>query len=135
MNKKKVCHGVLPRFSAVFRCRSRRDSDQEAVPVPWIAGGVGSADVIDEYAKKSGYGEFNVTHALASLLKERYGVGEYVDLDANDSAAVKADLTAPLDSALYGRWRCMYNGGTLEHIFDVAAAFKNVHLLLAEGGW
>lgn len=120
----------LPFFDAVH--------DVTPIKGPFLA--LGSQEVsdqpnaIDEYAGKNGYGEFKSTHALASLLKERYGVDEYVDIDANDSAAVKADLTAPMDKALYGRWRCAYNGGTLEHIFDVAAAFKNVHLLLAEGG-
>ena len=113
-------HGVMPIEGPFLSLGSQAVSDQP--------------NVIDEYAEKNGYGEFKSTHALSALLKERYGVDEYVDLDANDSAAVKADLTAPLDEALYERWRCIYNGGTLEHIFDVAAAFKNVHRLLAEGG-
>ncbi len=84
---------------------------------------------------------------LASALPERGAVDDHAffralgftdvqSLDRSDfeGANVIADLNDPLADSLAGRFDAVFNGGTLEHVFDVRAALANVCHLLREGG-
>ncbi len=64
------------------------------------------------------------------------GFADVQSLDRSDfeGANVLADLNLPLPDAVAGRFDVVFNGGTLEHVFDVRAALANVHHLLREGG-
>lgn len=57
-------------------------------------------------------------------------------LDASDfeGAAVVHDLNHPVPEALHGRYDLVFNGGTLEHVFNVPVALASVHALLKVGG-
>lgn len=64
------------------------------------------------------------------------GFTEVRSLDRSDfeGADYLADLNAPLPAELEGRFDVVFNGGTLEHVFDVRASLANVHRALREGG-
>jgi hypothetical protein len=44
------------------------------------------------------------------------------------------DLNLPVPEALHGRYRFIFDGGTLEHVFNLPQAFANLFHLLAPGG-
>ncbi len=57
-----------------------------------------------------------------------------VDASAFEGADLVCDLNEPLPTSLHGRFDLAYNGGTLEHVFDLPAALRNVHAALKIGG-
>jgi hypothetical protein len=84
------------------------------------------------------------TESRASVLQQPYadaflrqcGFQTVRSLDANafEGADVLHDLNAPLPPELHGVTGFLYDGGTLEHVFDVAAAFKCTIDLVRVGG-
>ncbi len=54
-----------------------------------------------------------------------------IDFDGS-SIARKLDLNQPID--IGQRFDIVHNAGTLEHVFDIAQAFRNVHNLTQPGG-
>mgnify|MGYP003394590699 CR=1 FL=1 len=60
---------------------------------------------------------------------------ESVDVSASGGSRHILDLNAPgVPEHLRGRFDAVYNGGTLEHIFDIRSALRNIFELLAPGG-
>lgn len=57
-----------------------------------------------------------------------------LDASAYEGADLIHDLNAPLPPELMGATDFLYDGGTIEHIFDVAAAFRNIAGLTRPGG-
>jgi hypothetical protein len=57
-------------------------------------------------------------------------------MDASDfeDADIIHDLNKPVPEELHGTIPFLYDGGTIEHVFDIATAFKNVISLLSVGG-
>jgi hypothetical protein len=72
----------------------------------------------------------------ARVLFEMLGIAEYVDLDKFDSdrPAVLHDLNLPVPSALEDRFGLLFDGGTIEHIFDVRQVMDNVRRMLKVRG-
>jgi hypothetical protein len=63
------------------------------------------------------------------------GFGEYAAIDfADPRARYRADLNEPLPPEIPRGWGVIYNGGTLEHCFNIGQGFRSVHDLLAVGG-
>lgn len=50
-------------------------------------------------------------------------------------ADIELDLNEPAPEALRGQFACVFDGGTLEHVFDVPAALRAMDVLLRVGGW
>src|SRR5262249_47756113 len=48
-----------------------------------------------------------------------------LDASPYEGASVIHDLNTPLPPALAGRYDCVFDGGTLEHVFNVPQALKN----------
>jgi SAM-dependent methyltransferase len=86
------------------------------------------------FADKHGYTALAADGSARSLFLDRYQVEEYVDCDVNEKADLNLDLCQPLLRTLRGRFGTVMNGGTLEHVFDLAQAFANVHELVRSGG-
>jgi hypothetical protein len=60
---------------------------------------------------------------------------ESIDVSDFEGCSQVFDLNTPgVPSHLYGRFDAVYNGGTLEHIFDTRTALRNVFELLTLGG-
>lgn len=59
---------------------------------------------------------------------------ESLDFSAIEGAEHVHDLSEPVGTDLTGRFDLVYDGGTTEHVFDIAQAFRNVDAMLAEDG-
>jgi SAM-dependent methyltransferase len=67
---------------------------------------------------------------------QELGLGEVESLDASafEGADLVWDLNKPIPEDWHGQFGLVVDGGTLEHVFDVAQALDNVVALLAPGG-
>ncbi len=72
----------------------------------------------------------------ARVLFEAMGFEAYVDLDKYDydRPAILHDLNLPVPESLCSRFGLVLDGGTVEHVFDVPAAFANTAALVQPGG-
>lgn len=59
---------------------------------------------------------------------------ESLDFVANENPSIVHDLNEDVPEDFHGRWDVVFDGGTLEHVFDVATAFRNIHLMVKPGG-
>lgn len=59
---------------------------------------------------------------------------ESLDFTDAEGAEHVHDLSAPLPEHLKGQFDLVYDGGTTEHVFDIAQAFRNCHAMLRPGG-
>jgi SAM-dependent methyltransferase len=59
---------------------------------------------------------------------------ESLDFSDIEGAEYIHDLGAPVGDDLKARFDLVYDGGTTEHVFDIAQAFRNVDAMLEEGG-
>jgi SAM-dependent methyltransferase len=64
------------------------------------------------------------------------GFGDIETLDFSDfeGAQILQDLNKPVPPALHGQFGFIFDGGTIEHVFNVPQALTNVFDLLAPGG-
>ncbi|MEM8931861.1 MAG: class I SAM-dependent methyltransferase [Acidobacteriota bacterium] len=64
------------------------------------------------------------------------GFDRVTSVDATDweGADVVADLNQPLPEALHGQYDLVFEGGTLQSIFDTRQAMRNIHSALRPGG-
>lgn len=64
------------------------------------------------------------------------GFGEIETLDFSDyeGAQILHDLNRPIPKELEGQFDFIFDGGTLEHVFNVPVAFQNVFHMLKPGG-
>jgi SAM-dependent methyltransferase len=65
-----------------------------------------------------------------------FGLEAYsCDIAPYENPDYLVDLTGDARGVISERFDVVYNGGTLEHIFDPAACLRNIHRLLKPGGW
>jgi SAM-dependent methyltransferase len=57
-----------------------------------------------------------------------------LDFVADESPSIVHDLNDDVPTSFHGRWDVVYDGGTLEHVFDVATALRNIHVMTKPGG-
>lgn len=57
-----------------------------------------------------------------------------MDISAFEGAEVVHDLNSPIPPELKGQFDCVFDGGTIEHVYDVPQAFRNVAALLKLNG-
>ncbi|MBE2320320.1 hypothetical protein DVA67_030420 [Solirubrobacter sp. CPCC 204708] len=71
----------------------------------------------------------------AEPLFERLGAGSVSSLDASDyeGATIVADLNRPVDT-LDAQFSCVFDGGTLEHVFEFPTALRSCMRMVAQGG-
>ncbi|MEM9716998.1 MAG: hypothetical protein AAF826_10830 [Pseudomonadota bacterium] len=60
---------------------------------------------------------------------------ESMDFSALENAGYIHDLGQPVPDELKSKFDLVYDGGTTEHIFDIACAFRNVDEMLRDGGF
>jgi SAM-dependent methyltransferase len=63
-----------------------------------------------------------------------FGEVQSCDVSPYEGATVLADLNQPVPPAMHGLFDVIFNGGTLEHIFNLQTALANVHTMLKAGG-
>jgi SAM-dependent methyltransferase len=59
---------------------------------------------------------------------------ETMDFSDYEGATILQDLNRPIPEALAGQFDFIYDGGTIEHVFNVPMALENVFRLLKTGG-
>lgn len=59
---------------------------------------------------------------------------ESLDFVADESPTFVYDLNEAVPDSFHSRWNVVYDGGTLEHVFDIASALRNVHAMVKPGG-
>jgi len=57
-----------------------------------------------------------------------------LDASAFEGADIVHDLNQPVPQHLHGAFDTIFDGGTIEHIFDIPAVFQNVRDMLVPGG-
>ncbi|MXQ08208.1 class I SAM-dependent methyltransferase [Alphaproteobacteria bacterium GH1-50] len=67
---------------------------------------------------------------------EKLGYSQVDSLDFSpfEGASIIQDLSGDLNPDLHGRFNTIYDGGTIEHIFELPTAYRNVDRMLKEGG-
>lgn len=82
---------------------------------------------LDDLRQSDGYSE---------TLFQSLGFGEIESLDYSEyqGATRLWDLNRPVPGDWHGRYGFIFDGGTLEHVFNVAQALENVHDMLRPGG-
>ncbi len=89
---------------------------------------------IREFARRHGYADLLRDMNVRSLFRERYAVGDYRDCDLNRKADLALDLGLPIPESFLDGALAVLNAGTIEHVFDVGRAFRNIHQLTRPGG-
>lgn len=82
------------------------------------------------------YGDLTQDDGYAERFFTGIGFDAVQSLDISDfeGAEVLHDLNRPIPDALKGSCDLVYDGGTTEHVFDVAQAMDNIANLLRPGG-
>jgi len=57
-----------------------------------------------------------------------------LDVSPWEGAEIVHDLNWPVPEALHGRFDCVFEAGTMQHVFGVPDVFANIHALLRTGG-
>jgi len=57
-----------------------------------------------------------------------------LDIDGGEGANIIADLNKPIKTSLYNQYDLIWDGGTLEHVFNIPVAFENVKKMLKTDG-
>lgn len=72
----------------------------------------------------------------ADPLFQLLGAEEIVSLDASDyqGATIRHDLNSPIEPGLHERFDVVFDGGTLEHVFNFPVAVRNAMEMTAVGG-
>ncbi len=84
---------------------------------------------VDELIKSSAGRADKVFTLLGAL-----GI-ESVDASAYEGADVVHDLNEPVDGSWKSKYSVVYDGGTLEHVFNFPVAIRNCMEMLAVGGY
>lgn len=59
---------------------------------------------------------------------------ESLDFVSNENPTYVHDLNLPVPKNLENAFDVIFDGGTAEHVFDVAQLFRNIHKMLKPGG-
>lgn len=75
-------------------------------------------------------------NVYAEELLQRLGAKKITSLDfsAYEGCDIIHDLNHPIPDSLKGKYTCLFDGGTLEHVFNFPQALKNCMELLQTGG-
>jgi hypothetical protein len=82
------------------------------------------------------FGEKSQDYVHARVFFDMLGLDGYADLDKfpDDEPVIRHDLNDPVPDDLRGRFGLVLDGGTIEHVFDIAQALRNVVAMVRVGG-
>ncbi|MBN2384172.1 hypothetical protein JXQ70_14945 [bacterium] len=63
-----------------------------------------------------------------------YQVCQTMDVIARESPQFVHDLNKPVDRLMHGNYQTVYDGGVIEHVFNLHMGLQNIHDLLEPGG-
>ncbi len=72
----------------------------------------------------------------SETLFEKLGFGniETMDFASYEGPSIEHDLNEPVPSKLHNKFDFIFDGGTIEHVFNVPQALENINLMLRKGG-
>lgn len=119
------------RSAGVDFTRTAMIGRQSFFPEPAALGRVFGALGIDEDANK-----FAREHAYGERFFSLLGAQEITSLDYSsyEDASVIHDMNLPVPHELRDRFSVVYDGGTIEHVFNIPQAFKNCMDMVEVGG-
>lgn len=118
-----ICFSFLKFFDVCYR--------QKALYGPMLV--LGSQEIhetqedILSFAEQYSYKTLFINQTVRSLFLDRYGILSYQDCDINDMADIQMDLNIPVKPELVERAMIVLDGGTIEHVFDIRQALRNIH--------
>ena len=82
------------------------------------------------------FAEKSRDYVHARVFFDMLGLDGYADVDKfpDDHPVVRHDLNDPVPDELRGRFGLVLDGGTIEHVFDIAQALRNVVSMVRVGG-
>lgn len=82
------------------------------------------------------YADINQPDGYAETFFRALGAETVQSLDFSDFEGAEHlhDLNDPVPEVMEGQWDVIFDGGTTEHVFDVARCMDNLNRLLAPGG-
>lgn len=91
---------------------------------------------LDDRARAEHASLIGVRDEYADTLFQSLGARVIDSIDASDyeGASIIHDLNKPVPSEWHGRYSVVFDGGTLEHIFDVPCALRSCMEMIAPGG-
>jgi hypothetical protein len=91
------------------------------------AQGIGTEEHLKRLEESNGYSEryFELLGATTT---------DSMDMSGYEKATIIHDLNVPVPATLHGRYTCVVDGGTLEHVFEISTAFRNCMAMLEPGG-
>ena len=95
-----------------------------------------------ELARAKGIGtegqlqRLDLSNGFSDRLFELLGATSVESIDASDyeQATIIHDLNVPVPSSLHGRFTCVVDGGTIEHVFNFPNAIRSCMDMLETGG-
>lgn len=92
--------------------------------------------VLANYDKNATMESFFIPSGYSDSLFFYLGSSNVLALDAShfEGADIIQDLNRPVDETLHARFDTIFDGGTIEHVFDVPVALQNVKRMLRVGG-
>lgn len=119
------------RNSGVDFARTAMIGRQSFFPDPAALGRVLAALGVDEnptdFVRDCAYGERFFSHLGAQEITS-------VDYSSYENASVIHDMNLPIPGELRERFSVVYDGGTIEHVFNIPQAFKNCMEMVEIGG-
>ncbi len=92
-----------------------------------IAKGIGTTEQRQRLDRSKGYAE----PFLELLGAQRI---ESLDASGYEQATIIHDLNTPVPSSMHGRFSCVIDGGTIEHVFNFPNAIRSCMEMLEPGG-
>lgn len=80
--------------------------------------------------------DFVQDDGFSETLFRKLGFGEIETMDfaAYEGPSIEQDLNEPVPEHLHNQFDFIFDGGTIEHVFNVPQALMNVYLMLKPGG-
>jgi hypothetical protein len=95
---------------------------------------------LDRFRPGESVATFRQADGYCETMFARLGFSGIEAMDASNyqfdavRGGILHDLNQPVPEALHGQYGFIFDGGTLEHVFNVPVAFENVFRMLAPGG-
>lgn len=92
--------------------------------------------VLKETERSENRFDFLQEDGFSETLFRKLGFGEIETMDFSDyeDASILHDLNHPVDKKLHKKFDFIFDGGTIEHVFNVPVALENVFNMLKPGG-
>ncbi len=125
---------VLPFHGSILQL-GRQSIYVEAAELPEMASKYGHAVNVDN-VRILADGEYDPETYNAEIFFQMLGFDHVssIDISLDEGAEFAHDLNKEIPAELQGRFDFIYDGGTLEHIFDAPQALRNIHSMLKPNG-